>query len=157
MPQALVDKIKQADKFNKGYDMTELLSAALLDLHWHMLGADQPQQDVDKFEAASLKADHMDGQPVPPRYRSSYFQHIFGGGYGAGYYAYLWTEMLADDAFQGVTEQGGLSRANGQRLRDQVLSRGNSEDLEQLYIDWRGKKPSIEPMLLNRGLQENSQ
>ncbi|MBJ2064965.1 peptidyl-dipeptidase Dcp [Serratia odorifera] len=156
MPQALVDKINKADKFNKGYDMTELLAAALLDMHWHMLTADQPQQDVDKFEAQSLQKDHIDLGYVPPRYRSSYFQHIWGNGYAAGYYAYLWTEMLADDAFQWFSEHGGLTAENGQRFRDQVLSRGNSQDLEKLYVDWRGKEPSIEPMLINRGLKDET-
>jgi peptidyl-dipeptidase Dcp len=154
MPQALVDKINKADKFNKGYAMTELLAAALLDMHWHMLAADQPQQDVDKFEAASLQQDKIDLSYVPPRYRSSYFQHIWGNGYAAGYYAYLWTEMLADDAFQWFSEHGGLTAENGQRFRDKVLSRGNSQDLEKLYVDWRGQEPSIEPMLINRGLKD---
>lgn len=154
MPQELVDKINKADKFNKGYAMTELLAAALLDMHWHMLSADQPQQDVDKFEAASLRQDKIDLSYVPPRYRSSYFQHIWGNGYAAGYYAYLWTEMLADDAFQWFRDNGGLTAENGQRFRDQVLSQGNSQDLEKLYVKWRGQEPSIEPMLINRGLKE---
>ncbi len=154
MPQALVDKINKADKFNKGYAMTELLAAALLDMHWHMLGADQPQQDVDKFEAASLSQDKIDLSYVPPRYRSSYFQHIWGNGYAAGYYAYLWTEMLADDAFQWFSDNGGLTAENGQRFREQVLSQGNSQDLEKLYVKWRGQEPSIEPMLINRGLKD---
>jgi peptidyl-dipeptidase Dcp len=154
MPAALVDKINKADKFNKGYAMTELLAAALLDMHWHMLGADQPQQDVDKFEASSLRQDKIDLSYVPPRYRSSYFQHIWGNGYAAGYYAYLWTEMLADDAFQWFSENGGLTAENGQRFRDQVLSQGNSQDLEKLYVKWRGQEPSIEPMLINRGLKD---
>ncbi|NYA41840.1 peptidyl-dipeptidase Dcp [Serratia fonticola] len=154
MPQALADKINKADKFNKGYAMTELLAAALLDMHWHMLGADQPQQDVDKFEAASLRQDKIDLSYVPPRYRSSYFQHIWGIGYAAGYYAYLWTEMLADDAFQWFSDNGGLTAENGQRFREQVLSQGNSQDLEKLYVKWRGQEPSIEPMLINRGLKD---
>ncbi|HHQ6578600.1 TPA: peptidyl-dipeptidase Dcp [Serratia fonticola] len=154
MPQALVDKINKADKFNKGYAMTELLAAALLDMHWHMLGVDQPQQDVDKFEAASLRQDQIDLSYVPPRYRSSYFQHIWGNGYAAGYYAYLWTEMLADDAFQWFSDNGGLTAENGQRFREQVLSQGNSQDLEKMYVKWRGQEPSIEPMLINRGLKD---
>lgn len=154
MPQALVDKINKADKFNKGYAMTELLAAALLDMHWHMLGADQPQQNVDKFEAASLRQDKIDLSYVPPRYRSSYFQHIWGNGYAAGYYAYLWTEMLADDAFQWFSDNGGLTAENGQRFREQVLSQGNSQDLEKMYVKWRGQEPSIEPMLINRGLKD---
>ncbi|QHM70957.1 Dipeptidyl carboxypeptidase [Mixta intestinalis] len=154
MPQALHDKILKADKFNKGYDMTELLAAALLDMHWHSLSADAPQQDVDQFEQQSLVQDKINLPEVPPRYRSSYFQHIWGNGYAAGYYAYLWTEMLADDGFEWFKEHGGLTRENGQRFRDMVLSRGNSSDLKQLYHDWRGQEPQIEPMLINRGLKE---
>lgn len=153
MPQALVDKINKANTFNQGYDMTELLAAALLDMHWHMLGADQPLQDVDKLEAQALQQGNIDLGYVPPRYRSSYFQHIWGNGYAAGYYAYLWTQMLADDAFQGIQAQGGLTAENGQRLRDKILSRGNSEDLEKMYENWRGQAPSITPMLINRGLE----
>lgn len=153
MPQALHDKIIKADKFNKGYDMTELLSAALLDLHWHSLTADQPLQDVDRFEQSALQQDNINLAEVPPRYRSSYFQHIWGNGYAAGYYAYLWTEMLADDGFQWFREHGGLTRENGQRFRDMILSRGNSSDLQALYHQWRGREPDIAPMLLNRGLK----
>ncbi|MEO6799687.1 MAG: peptidyl-dipeptidase Dcp [Rhodanobacter sp.] len=154
MPQPLVDKMKKAGKFNSGYNMTELVAAAMLDMNWHMLPADAPLQDADKFEAASLKKDGVDLSYVPPRYRSSYFQHIWGNGYAAGYYAYLWTEMLADDAFVDFKEHGGLTRENGDRFRKMILSRGNTEELARMYRDWRGKDPSIEPMLENRGLKE---
>ena len=154
MPQELVDKIKKARNFNKGYDMTELVSAALLDMGWHALGADAPKQDADAFEAKTLKDDKIDLSYVPPRYRSSYFQHIWGNGYAAGYYAYLWTEMLADDGFEWFKEHGGLTRANGDRFRAMVLSRGNTEDLEKMYEAWRGKAPSVEPMLIDRGLKD---
>ncbi|MDE1965143.1 MAG: peptidyl-dipeptidase Dcp [Xanthomonadaceae bacterium] len=154
MPQELVDKIKKARNFNKGYDMTELVSAALLDMGWHTLPADAPKQDADAFEAKTLKDDKIDLSYVPPRYRSSYFQHIWGNGYAAGYYAYLWTEMLADDGFEWFKEHGGLTRANGDRFRAMVLSRGNTEDLEKMYEAWRGKAPSIEPMLIDRGLKD---
>ena len=154
MPQALVDKMRKAGKFNKGYDMTELVSAAMLDMNWHMLGADAPLQNADQFEAASLKKDGVDLSYVPPRYRSSYFQHIWGNGYAAGYYAYLWTEMLADDAFVDFQQHGGLTRANGDRFRKMILSRGNTEDLAKMYQDWRGQAPSIDPMLENRGLKD---
>jgi peptidyl-dipeptidase Dcp len=157
MPQALVDKIKKAKTFNKGYDMTELVSAALLDMSWHSLGADVPKQDPDKFEADALAKAKINLSYVPPRYRSSYFQHIWGNGYAAGYYAYLWTEMLADDAFQGFVDKGGLTRENGDRFRAMILSQGNTVELSKLYKDWRGKDPSIEPMLLNRGLKEAPQ
>ncbi len=154
MPQPLVDKMKNAGMFNKGYDMTELVAAAMLDMNWHVLGADASLQDADKFEAAELKKDGVDLSYVPPRYRSSYFQHIWGNGYAAGYYAYLWTEMLADDAFVDFQEHGGLSRENGDRFRKMVLSRGNTEELAKMYKGWRGQDPSIEPMLENRGLKE---
>lgn len=154
MPQALRDKLVKASKFNKGYDMTELLAAALLDLHWHSLPADAPQQEVASFEKSALQADNIDLPQVPPRYRSSYFQHIWGNGYAAGYYAYIWTQMLADDGFEWFNEQGGLTAENGQIFRDKILSRGNSEDLRQLYAEWRGHDPVIEPMLINRGLKE---
>ena len=150
MPEALRDKMLNATQFNKGYDMTELLSAALLDMNWH--GISEPVDDVDAFEAAALHKEGLDLPAVPPRYRSSYFAHIFGGGYAAGYYAYLWTQMLADDGYQWFVEQGGLTRENGQKFREAILSRGNSTDLAELYRQWRGHDPRIEPMLENRGL-----
>ncbi|MFP2425316.1 peptidyl-dipeptidase Dcp [Enterobacter ludwigii] len=150
MPEALRDKMLNATQFNKGYDMTELLSAALLDMNWH--GISEPVDDVDTFEAAALHKEGLDLPAVPPRYRSSYFAHIFGGGYAAGYYAYLWTQMLADDGYQWFVEQGGLTRENGQKFREAILSRGNSTDLAELYRQWRGHDPRIEPMLDNRGL-----
>ncbi|HDR2161843.1 TPA: peptidyl-dipeptidase Dcp [Enterobacter cancerogenus] len=154
MPAALRDKMLNATQFNKGYDMTELLSAALLDINWHAVGAQESVDDVEAFEAQALKKEGLDLPAVPPRYRSSYFAHIFGGGYAAGYYAYLWTQMLADDGYQWFVEQGGLTRENGQTFREAILSRGNSSDLEALYRDWRGHDPEIEPMLKNRGLSE---
>jgi len=153
MPQALVDKIKAAGTFNKGYDMTELVAAALLDMEWHSLGADAAKPETDKFEAAALKKDHTDIAEVPPRYRSSYFLHIWGNGYSAGYYAYLWTQMLADDAFVWFKDHGGLTRENGDRFRAMVLSRGNTIELAKMYRDWRGHDPVVEPMLVHRGLK----
>ena len=153
MPQELVEKIKKADTFNKGYDTTELLAAAELDMKWHALPASAPLQKPDEFEKQALEETKLWISYVPPRYRSSYFSHIWGGGYSAGYYAYLWTQMLDDDAYQWFVEHGGLNRANGDRFREMVLSRGNTQDLEQLYEAWRGKKPSIEPMLKYRGLE----
>lgn len=155
MPAALLAKIEKASRFNKGYEMSELLAAALLDMHWHQLASATPPQDVAQFETTALTQEQLLLSYVPPRYRSSYFQHIWGGGYAAGYYAYLWTQMLADDAYAGFVEQGGLTPENGRRFREQVLSRGNSEALEQLYRDWRGHDPQIEPMLENRGLTDD--
>lgn len=154
MPAALHEKIIRAGKFNKGYEMTELLAAALLDLHWHSLEGKTPVQSVDAFEQQALHSDGIDLAAVPPRYRSSYFQHIWGGGYSAGYYAYIWTQMLADDGYQWFVEHGGLSRENGDIFRQKILSRGNSSDLKALYESWRGGAPQLEPMLKNRGLAE---
>lgn len=154
MPQALVDKIKKAATFNEGYALTEILAAADLDMQWHTIAPGQPLQDVDKFETEALRKTHLDLHEVPTRYRSSYFLHIWSNGYAAGYYAYLWTEMLDDDAFQWFKENGGLTRANGQRFRDMILSRGNTEDLAKMFRDFRGSEPNIRPMLENRGLVE---
>jgi peptidyl-dipeptidase Dcp len=153
MPKALVEKMKKAGNFNKGYDMTELVAAAMLDMNWHTLSASTPLENADQFETTSLKKDHLDLSYVPPRYRSSYFQHIWGNGYAAGYYAYLWTEMLADDGYQWFEQHGGLTRANGDRFRKMVLSRGNTEDLAKMYKQWRGRAPSIKAMLKDRGLE----
>ncbi|EFE08922.1 peptidyl-dipeptidase Dcp [Citrobacter youngae] len=152
MPQALRDKMQQASLFNKGYDMTELLSAALLDMRWHSLEMSASSHPVEQFEQQALAAEGLDLKAVPPRYRSSYFAHIFGGGYAAGYYAYLWTQMLADDGYQWFVEQGGLTRENGQKFREAILSRGNSTDLAELYRQWSGRDPRMEPMLEHRGL-----
>ncbi|WP_225765366.1 peptidyl-dipeptidase Dcp [Stenotrophomonas sp. Marseille-Q4652] len=153
MPQELVDRIVKARTFNQGYATTEYLSAALLDLAWHTLPADAPLQDVGTFEAEALKRYKVDLPQVPPRYRTTYFDHIWGGGYSAGYYAYFWAEVLDHDAFQWFKEHGGLTAANGQAFREQVLSRGNSVELAKLYRDFRGKDPSVEPLLENRGLK----
>jgi peptidyl-dipeptidase Dcp len=152
MPKELVEKIRKAKTFNAGYAMTELVAAAELDMKWHTLPASAGLQNSDKFEKDALEQMHLWISYTPPRYRSSYFAHIWGSGYSAGYYAYLWTQMLADDGFQWFEEHGGLTRANGDRFRKMVLSRGNTEDLEKMYEAWRGKKPSVEPMLKYRGL-----
>jgi peptidyl-dipeptidase Dcp len=154
MPEELVAKIKKAAKFNQGYLVTEALAAAELDMQWHTLAAGEPLQDVDAFEKAALRKTKLDLVAVPPRYRSSYFMHIWANGYAAGYYAYSWTEMLDDDAYQWFEEHGGLTRANGDRLRKMVLSRGNTEDLDTMYSTWLGKEPTTGPMLKDRGLVE---
>ncbi len=153
IPDELVTKIKNAGTFNQGYALTEVLAAADLDMQWHTLKADAPQQDVDKFETEALKKTHLDLGYVPPRYRSSYFLHIWGNGYAAGYYAYLWTEMLDHDAYAWFEEHGGLSRENGQRFRDMILSKGNTEDYGTMFKAFRGHEPDINPMLKNRGLK----
>ena len=152
MPQALVDKIKKAATFNQGYNLTEILAAASLDLAWHKIPASAPLKNTDEFEKASLHQLKLDLAEVPPRYRTSYFSHIWGGGYGAGYYAYLWTEMLDDDAYSWFEENGGLNRVNGQRFRDMILSKGNTEDYGKMFREFRGHDPKIGPMEKNRGL-----
>ena len=154
MPADLAAKIKRAETFNEGYKLTELLAAAELDMQWHTLPATAPLQDPDTFERQALDRTHLNVPTVPPRYRSTYFSHIWGGGYSAGYYAYLWTEMLDDDAFQWFEDHGGLTRANGDRFRQMILSRGNTQDLTALYTAWRGKPPSVEPMMKYRGLKD---
>jgi peptidyl-dipeptidase Dcp len=156
MPQALLDKIKKARTFNQGFATTEYLSAALLDLAWHNLPADAPQQDVDAFEADALKRFKVDLAVVPPRYHSSYFAHIWGG-YSAGYYSYLWSEVLDDDAYQWFVENGGMTRQNGQRFRDMILSRGGTSDAAEMYRAFRGRDPSVEPLLEQRGLKATPQ
>jgi peptidyl-dipeptidase Dcp len=156
MPAELLAKIEKSETFNKGYDTTELLAAAELDMQWHSLPADAPAQNPDRFETEALQKTNLLISYVPPRYRSSYFSHIWGSGYSAGYYAYLWTQMLDDDAYQWFVEHGGLTRANGDRFRQMVLSRGNTEDLAKMYQAWRGKAPSIEPMLKYHGLEPNN-
>jgi len=152
MPPALVDKIKKAAKFDQGYKLGEALAAAELDMQWHTLSPQAPKQDVDSFEAQALKAAQVDFPFVPPRYRSSYFLHIWANGYAAGYYAYLWTEMLDDDVFAWFKAHGGLTRANGQRFRDMILSRGHTEDYGPMFRAFYGKDPEIGPMLQHRGL-----
>jgi peptidyl-dipeptidase Dcp len=153
MPAELKAKIEKSKTFNQGYDLTEILAAAQLDMSWHTLPATAPLQDPDVFEKDALEKTHLWLKAVPPRYRSSYFLHIWANGYDAGYYAYLWTEMLDDDAFQWFLDHGGMTRANGDRFRKMVLSRGNTEDLDKMYSTWLGKEPSIEPMLKFRGLK----
>jgi peptidyl-dipeptidase Dcp len=152
MPEALVEKVKRARTFDQGHATTEYLGAALLDLAWHDLPPDAPPQpDVGAFEAAALGRHGVDIPLVPPRYRTTYFAHIWGGDYGAGYYAYMWAEVLDHDAFAWFTEHGGLTRANGQRLRDFVLSRGGAADPGELYRAFRGRDPRVEPLLEFRG------
>ena len=154
IPQELIDKIKKSGTFNQGYSLTENLAASNLDMQWHTIGSDTKIEDANAFEKEALHKTKLDVvSAVPPRYRSTYFAHIFGSGYAAGYYSYLWTEMLHHDAYNWFETHGGLTRENGQRLRDMILSRGNTLPLEEMYKDWRGSDPKIEPMLKARGLQ----
>ncbi len=152
MPADLAAKLEKARTFNQGYALTELLAAAQLDMQWHTLPPGSPLEDVDAFEKQALEKTHIALHEVPPRYRSSYFAHIWQNGYAAGYYAYLWSEMLDDDAYDWFVAHGGLTRANGDRFRQMILSRGNTEDLAAMYKAWLGAEPSVQPMLKYRGL-----
>ncbi len=154
MPQDLVERIKKAQSFNQGFKTTEYVAAALLDLAWHTLPQGTPQQDVEAFEQQALARYHVDLPEVPPRYRTPYFAHIWGGGYSASYYAYMWSEVLDDDAYAWFKEHGGMTRENGQRYRDMILSRGSTEDAAVLFRKFRGRDPRIEPLLEERGLTE---
>jgi peptidyl-dipeptidase Dcp len=152
IPPGLVQKILAARTFNQGYEVGEALEAARLDLDWHSLPATASRQDVDKFEAQALASGGFDTADVPPRYRSSYFLHIWSNGYSASYYAYAWTRMLGQDAFNWFQTHGGLTRENGQRFRNMVLSRGNTLDYAQMYRGWAGHDPQIQPYLDYYGL-----
>jgi peptidyl-dipeptidase Dcp len=157
MPAELAGKLKKTKTFNQGYSLTEILAAAELDMQWHTLSSSAPLQNADSFESEALQKTKLGLSYVPPRYRSSYFLHIWANGYAAGYYAYLWSEMLDDDAFQWFEDHGGLTRANGDRFRRMVLSRGNTEDLAAMYKAWLGAEPNIAPMLKYRGLVEEGE
>ena len=153
MPAGLAAKVKKAETFNQGYILTELLEAAELDMQWHTLPASAPEQKPDEFEKAALEKKKLWIPEVPPRYRSTYFLHIWSDGYDAGYYAYLWSEMLDDDAYAWFEQHGGMTRANGDRFRKMVLSKGNTEDLAKVFRDWLGAEPNTAPMLKDRGLE----
>ena len=158
IPQPLLNRVLAARKFNQGFTTSEYIAAASLDQSWHQVPAAQleklPQtpDQVMLFEAAALKAAGVDFAPVPPRYHSPYFLHIFSSGYAAGYYAYLWSDVLARDTESWVRAHGGLKRENGQLLREKVLSRGRTEEPAKLFQDFYGRAPDIGPLLENRGL-----
>ncbi len=152
IPDALVDKIKKSQTWGQGYGLGELLAASQLDMQWHTLAPGAPKPDVDAFETQALKNTGTNFPNVPPRYRSSYFLHIWANGYASGYYAYQWTVMLDDDAFSWFTKNGGLTRANGQRFRDMILSKGHTMEYGPMFKAFYGKDPDIGPMLEHRGL-----
>ena len=153
IPPELLERMLAAGKFNQGFRTTEYLAAALLDQAWHQLAPAQVPSDVLAFEAAALKQAGVDFAPVPPRYRSPYFSHIFGGGYSAGYYSYIWSEVLDADGAEWIETNGGLTRENGDRLRQAVLSRGGSADALGLFREFAGRDPEIGPLLRRRGLE----
>jgi len=143
----------ELDTFNQGYATTEYLAAALLDMAWHTIPEGTSSQDAKAFEQAALKRFKIEMAQVPPRYRTPYFSHIWGGGYAAGYYAYMWSEVLDHDAYYWFKEHGGMTRENGQRFRDLVLSRGGTKEAAELFRDFRGRDPIVEPLLIERGLK----
>jgi peptidyl-dipeptidase Dcp len=155
MPQVLVDKIKKASTFNQGFGTTEYLAASLLDIAWHTIPPGTPQQDVDAFETAALQKYNIAMAEIPPRYRTTYFSHIWAGGYASSYNAYLWSEVIDDDAYAWFQENGGLTRANGQKFRNAILSRGGTEDVAQLYREFRGREPSVKYLIEDRGLADS--
>ena len=152
IPQTLIDKIKKANSFNKGYSQAEVLAAASLDLKWHNLSATDEVKDADEFEKKALLSAGFNFAPVPSRYRSTYFLHIWGNGYAAGYYAYEWTKMLEEDALAWFQEHGGLTKENGQRFRDLILSKGNTEDYNTMFKTFRGRNPDLKAMERDLGL-----
>ena len=152
LPQEWIDNLNATETFNQGHATTSYLEAAILDLAWHELGADAVVEDVQAFEAAAIADYGLDFDPVPTRYRSTYFTHIFAGGYASGYYGYIWSEVLDAETVDWFKNNGGLTRANGDHFRNTLLSRGGSEDALQLFRNFRGQDASIEPLLKRRGL-----
>jgi peptidyl-dipeptidase Dcp len=154
IPEALLERVMDALSFNQGFDTLEYMSAALLDLEWHSLGADAEEQDVEAFEADALAKHGVNLPNVPPRYKSNYFSHIFSGGYAAGYYSYMWSEVLAADAYAYFMEEGGLEGNVAQMYRDNILSQGGKKEAMEMYIDFRGSEPDTRHLLIRRGLSD---
>jgi peptidyl-dipeptidase Dcp len=152
IPKPLLDKLLASREFNQGFESLEYLGAALLDMEWHMIESGVDVGDVAAFEDAALQKHGVKFGPVAPRYKSTYFAHVFAGGYSAGYYAYLWTEVLAADAFAFMGTQGGLTRANGDKFRELILSKGNTIEPMQQYVNYRGQEPTVDALLRRRGL-----
>lgn len=155
MPQELLDKVIESEgKFNQGFKTTEYLAATLLDQAWHQLAPADVPNDVLAFETDALRKAHVDLATVPPRYRSAYFSHAFTGSYSAGYYSYIWSEVLDADSVEWLKEHGGLKRENGDRFRNTLLSRGGSDDVMKFFHDFTGRYPYIAPLLIRRGLYQ---
>ncbi|MGY5678061.1 M3 family metallopeptidase [Riemerella anatipestifer] len=151
MPQSLIDKIKKASAFNQGYSTTELVAAATLDMAWHSVTSEEQFKPALDFEKEALNKYGLLVEQVPPRYHSPYFAHIWGGGYSAGYYAYMWSDMLNSDAWDWVKNNGGMTRANGDRFRKYILSVGNTKDLNKAYKEFTGRTPDLKPLLKDKG------
>lgn len=152
IPQELLTRVIAARGFNQGFDTQEYLASALVDMEWHMLDPGAEPADVETFEKQALEKYGLDNPAIPPRYKSAYFSHIFSGGYSANYYAYIWSEILAADAFQFMQEEGGLTRENGDRYRRYILSRGGTRDAMEMYREFRGVDPDVTYLLRRRGL-----
>lgn len=152
LPQAWVDKLNESSTFNEGHATTSYMAASVLDLAWHSLESIDGVTSVEEFEAKAISDYGLDYHPVPTRYRSTYFSHIFAGGYSSGYYGYIWSEVLDADTVEWFKENGGLTRANGDHFRKSLLSRGGSVDSMQMFRDFRGRDAEIQPLLRRRGL-----
>ena len=153
MPQALIDKMKAAATYGQSYALAENLAAVTIDMAWGMLPAGQTVSDVDAFEREVLARAGLDFALVPPRYRSAYYLHVFAGGYASGYYSYLWTEVLDHNIFEWFAAHGGLTRENGQRFRDMILSRGNTAPVGTFFTNFTGlTEPDMSSLLRFRGL-----
>jgi len=153
IPQDLLDRVIAARDFNQGFNTYEYLGATMIDMEWHLLSSSEIPDDVEAFEHEALMKHNLDWHAVPPRYKSAYFSHIFSGGYSANYYAYIWSEILAADAFAFMRESGGLTRENGDHYRENILSRGGSEDAMTLYRQYRGGDPDVKHLVIRRGLR----
>ena len=154
MPKSLVDKIKNASAFNQGYSTTELVSAATLDMNWHSVTDENQLTPALDFERNVLSKYGFNLPEVPPRYHTPYFNHIWGGGYSAGYYAYMWSDVLNASAWDYIEKNGGMTRANGDRFRKYILSVGNSVDLNEAFRNYTGKDPELKPLLVNKGFEK---
>ena len=153
IPQSWVDKLHESSTFNEGHATTSYLAAAILDLAWHSLATTDGISSVEDFESAAIKDYGLDFAPVPTRYRSTYFSHIFAGGYSAGYYGYIWSEVLDADTVEWFKSNGGLTRKNGDHFRNSLMSRGGSLDSMEMFRNFRGRDADIEPLLRRRGLK----
>ncbi|TDC53995.1 M3 family peptidase [Jiangella ureilytica] len=152
LSQDVVQRLLDSQIWGEGFATTEYLAATLLDLAWHEIAPGTVVEDPLAFEAAALSQAGVALESVPPRYRTSYFAHIFSGGYSAGYYSYIWSEVLDADTVEWFKENGGLERANGDHFRRELLSRGGSIDSMEAFRNFRGRDPQIEPLLVRRGL-----
>jgi peptidyl-dipeptidase Dcp len=151
IPDALIEKMKKSSLFNQGFETSEYLAASLLDMSYHTLKPDQAPTDVLAFEKASMDKIGLISQ-IPPRYRTTYFQHIFAGGYSAGYYSYIWSAVLDADAFEVFKQKGLFDQKSAQSFRKNVLEKGGTDEPMKLYLNFRGAEPDIKPLLRRRGL-----